>query len=285
MPTSPTSDPRLRIAASLWSLVNHPSAHDEWSLESKVAAIAGAGFEGIQAPWRADLPELLFRHDLAWIGALDAGNRQNFATQLTRFERPEVALINAQLGDHDTPPDIALELALDLMSAADQQGVRLQIETHRDTATETPEKFATLAEGFKQATGRPLPVTWDHSHFALIKHLHPDNFTTRLITHDELLGRSRLLHCRPFNGHHCQIPVCHRSGQLTPEFLHWLQFMREVFRRWITSPHRTDELWVVPEIGAGPNGYHLSIFPDPWPEAQRCAVELKRLWAECVAAK
>jgi hypothetical protein len=280
-PDQPSPSARLRVAATLWSLLHHPAFDHEWSLAEKVAAIAEAGFDGVQAPWRADLPAELARHNLKWIAAVDAGDPSQFAAQLKQFQRPEVPLINAQLGDHDTSLDETLAMAITLLTEAERQGLHVQIETHRDTATETPEKFAALARSYRECTGKPLPVTWDHSHYAVVKQLRPEEMTARLLAETQLNERSSLLHCRPFNGNHTQVPVSAPHGGLTREFMLWIDFMRQIFERWLASPDHPNELWIVPEIGAGPNGYHLSVFPPAWPEAQRCATELRQLWTAC----
>ena len=38
--------PKIAHIANLWSLVNHPSAAKQWSLEKKIKAVADAGFDG-----------------------------------------------------------------------------------------------------------------------------------------------------------------------------------------------------------------------------------------------
>jgi hypothetical protein len=272
--------PRLRVAATLWSLAQHPSAGREWTLARKVAAIKAAGFEGVQSPYRAELLPLLHQHGLALVGALDATDPAEFPRQVAELVSAGAVIANAQIGEHDTSTNQAVDLAVAVMGEARRQGLRLQIETHRDTATETPEKFQAIAEGYRRTTGERLPVTWDHSHFAVVKHLRPADFATRLLTDPELVQHSRLFHCRPFNGHHCQVPVTDRRGRLTPEFRDWLVFARALFTQWRLGASAADELWVVPEQGAAFNGYNLTGFNRPWPDAIVCARELRRLWHE-----
>lgn len=274
------SHPRLRLGATLWSLAQHPSRQREWTLARKVAAIKAAGFEAVQAAYRPELPPLLREHGLELIGAFDASDPAEFSRQIRELVQAGAVVANAQVGEHDTPAKEAVRLAVRVLKEAARQGLRLQIETHRDTATETPEKFRAIAAGYRRATGRPLPVTWDHSHFAVSKHLQAADFAARLLTMPDLVQHSRLFHCRPFNGHHCQIPVTNLQKRLTPEFRDWLGFARALFVQWRAGAGPGDELWVVPEQGAGFNGYNLSVFNSPWPDAQVCARELRRLWGE-----
>ena len=39
--------PKLIFIANLWTLVNHPSPDNEWSLDQKFQAIKDAGFDGV----------------------------------------------------------------------------------------------------------------------------------------------------------------------------------------------------------------------------------------------
>ena len=48
---------------------------------------------------------------------------------------------NAQVGEHNTTTAEAVKLAIAVIREARRQGLCLQVETHRATATETPEKF------------------------------------------------------------------------------------------------------------------------------------------------
>jgi hypothetical protein len=274
----PTAKPRLRLAATLWSFVGHPSPGREWSLDRKVAAIAAAGFEGVQSVHRPEIGALARRHQLALIGAFDAEDPANFRQQIADLVADGAAIANIQVAEHDTPPAQALKWTLAVRRECRRQGLRWQIETHRGTATETPEKFAAIAAGYRRATGELLPVTWDHSHFAVTKHLRPEHFSARLLTAPALVQRSRLIHCRPFNGHHCQIAVTDARGRRTPEYHAWLVFARDLFAQWLAGAAGGAELWVVVEQGSAAGGYNLSVFNPPWHDALVCARDLRALW-------
>jgi hypothetical protein len=273
------------MAATLWSLVQYPSVRREWSLSRKVAEIKTAGFSGVQAAFRPGLPDLLRENQLAWVGALDATEPEEFPRQIDELVRGGAVVANAQLGEHDTPVATAVRLAVQLLAEARRRGLWLQIETHRNTATETPEKFTAIAEAYVRETGEVLPVTWDHSHFAVVKHLQSGEFVERLLTTPALVQCSRLLHCRPFNGHHCQVPAVDARGRYTPEFRDWLVFVRSLFVQWRKTAMGGAELWVVPEQGAGSSGYNLSVFGAPWLDAITCARALRRIWRELEAGE
>ena len=123
-----------------------------------------------------------------------------------------------------------------------------------------------------------MPITWDHSHPAIIKHLRPNEYSSRLLDHPKLLQRSSLFHCRPFNGHHCQVPVIDDKGRLTPEFKDWIKFTDDMFAMWLEGPQHDGQIWVVPEVGSNISGYNLSNFPSSWEQAKVCHKELDKSW-------
>ena len=172
---------------------------------------------------------------------------------------------------------VALARTLRLAAAARSVGLPLQVETHRGTATETPEKFYAIADGFRRATGELLPVTWDHSHFAVTEHMRAEHFSQQLLTTPDRVRRSRLFHCRPFNGHHGQIAVADRRGRHTPEYRAWLAFAPDLFAQWLTGAPTDAELWVVVDQGASLGSYNFSLFTPPREDALRCARDLRTL--------
>jgi hypothetical protein len=246
-------------------------------LARQIAAIAEAGFDGVSAIATAPLIPLLRQHGLQIMGRFDTGTARG-ARQLVAEQRAAGAeLINVQLGNHDTPPTEAARVAVALVRAGERQGTRVHIETHRDTATETPEKYVEIARLYREETGEEMPTTWDHSHFAVSKHLLAPSFVPRLLQYRDSIQRSQIFHCRPFNSQHCQVPVTNGRGRLTPEVRDYLTFVEELFLLWLEGPRPGNELWVCPEMGASV-GYHLSGHPPVWPDTLRLRDELWAAW-------
>jgi hypothetical protein len=272
------SGPRLRLAATLWTLLHHPTRKREWSLARKVKTIAAAGFEGVQASFHPQMGEITRKHGLALLGAFDAEDPLHFDEQVRQLKTADAVIANVQVAEHDTSLEETLRYTIAVLDSGKRHGLKLQIETHRGTATETPEKFSALASAYRDATGELLPVTWDHSHFAVTKHMRPEDYSRRLLTDLELIGHSRLLHCRPFNGHHCQIALTDSRGRRTPEYRAWLLFAQDLFAAWISAAPADAELWVVVEQGSALSGYNLSVFNAPWTDALVCAEDLRRIW-------
>jgi hypothetical protein len=272
-----SAPPRLVMCAAMWSLEKHPTPRREWSLARKVAAIAAAGFDGVCGYVSPELKAAADAHGLRLMSGFDGGELKTALPRLRAQRDLGVRFVNLQLLDHDTPPAVAAPLAARLVREGAALGLAVHIETHRDTATETPEKFDEIARLYRRATGAPLPVTWDHSHFAVSKHMLPRDYSARLLVWPELIQHSQMFHLRPFNSQHCQVPVTNGRGRLTPEFRDYLVFVEDLLALWLAGPRPGGELWVCPELGASV-GYHVSTDPALWPDAVRARTEILGAW-------
>lgn len=278
--TRPT--PRLVLCATTWSMIAYPSAKREWSLARKLDAIAAAGFDGVCAYVTPELRAGAAARGLELMSGFDAKSVRDALPRLRAQRDLGVRFINVQLLNHDTPPAVAARAAVGLLRAAKRIGVAAHIETHRDTATETPEKFDEILRLYRRATGEELPVTWDHSHFAVSKHMLPPDYSRRLLAWPASIRASQLFHLRPFNSQHCQVPVTDGRGRLTPEFRDYLAFVEDLFACWLAGPRPGGELWVCPELGMS-HGYHVSTNPHPWPDAIRARREILGAWRRALA--
>ena len=246
----------------------------EWPLDRKFAAIKASGFEGYQ--WFA-LPDVVKQgadHGLAYLGCCQA-NSANYTEQLAAFSDLNPRRVSVQLGDHTTLPDESARVWLAMLKQAEDLNLAIDLETHRGTCTETPEKTWLIADLVAQKTGRLINLNFDFSHFAVVRHLTPP-YTERLIERLDLLHASRQIHMRPFNGHHCEIPMTDGNDRLTDWAHHWLRFASDVLSIWHKA-NPNEYLWVCPEFGAVSSGYWISPFCDPWLDAQRCRHELSQV--------
>jgi hypothetical protein len=265
--------------ATLWSLVRHPSAANEWSLDRKIKAVADAGFDGFMTRLTPDHRRLADKNGLKYVlGAISSSDPEEFASRIREQKESGAVHINVQMDDDDTPPAVATKHWLRMEREAEKiGGVVMSLEVHRDTCTETPEKTYEIAERYHRATGRLLKFNFDFSHHACVKHLAPDNYAARLLIHPELVQLSEQVHFRPFNGHHCQVPVTYRGG-LTPEVKDYLAFVREFLRVWRAGPGNAGRtLYASPEMG--PYGaYNVTGFPPAWPDAVILRGEIAKAW-------
>ena len=272
-----SSPPRLILCATTWSMAGYPAPQREWSLERKLAAIKTAGFAGVCAYITPELKAGADRLGLALMSGFDCSDLAVARTRLREQRALGVHFVNIQLLNHDTPPARAAAMAVRLIRLSRSLRLGVHIEVHRDTATETPEKFTELARLYRQATGETMPVTWDHSHFAVSKHVMPAHYSARLLAWPELIQHSQMFHLRPFNSQHCQVPV-------TPEFHDYLAFAEDLFACWLAGPRPGGELWACPELGMS-HGYHVSTDPHAWPDAVRARKELLGAWRRALRRK
>lgn len=278
--------PKISHIANLWSLVGIPSPKKEWSLERKIAAVADAGFDGITTALTPEHAKLAAKHglkDLLGFISNNTGKPADYAKAIQAQKDAGAVQINVQLDDEDTPPAVAAKNWINLMKAADKiGGVVMSLEVHRDTCTETPEKTYEIARLYKKATGKMIKINFDFSHFAVVKHIHPGNYSSYLLREPALVQNSEQAHCRPFNGHHCQVPVTYK-GRLTDEIKSYLAFTDDLFRCWKSAKQNADRtLYVCPEMGPyhqGGAGYNITGLPPAWPDAAVLRKELAKSWA------
>ncbi|MFM9078752.1 MAG: xylose isomerase, partial [Opitutaceae bacterium] len=260
-----------------WSMIGYPSSQRPWNSSRQLRAMRRAGFAGIYTEATPAIAREARRLGLVLTGGLAALDLVTGRKLLRSQARAGANLINVHLLRHDTPPATAARAAARLVKFGRSLGVTVQFETHRDTATETPEKFSELARLYRSATGEDLPVTWDHSHFAVVKHLQPPDYARRLLAWPRLIQASPMFHLRPFTGQHCQAPVTDARGRLTPEFRIYLGFVEQLFACWLAGPRPGNALHVVPEMGMT-HGYQLSTARHAWPESIRAAREIRGVW-------
>jgi hypothetical protein len=276
-----SSPPRLLFCAQTWSLVGYPKPRGEWSLDRKLTAIKDAGFDGVAAYITPEIRTGAEKRGLKLVSSFDCSDLKTVRTRLEEQRSAGVHFINIQLLNHDTPPARAAAMAVQLIRLSRKLGLGVHIETHRDTCTETPEKFTEIAKLYRRATGETMPVTWDHSHFAVSKHILPKDYAARLLLWPREIQQSQLFHLRPFNSQHCQIPVTNGRGRLTPEFVDYLAFVEELFVLWLRGPQPGGALWVCPEMGMT-HGYQVSTNPPVWPDTIRCRQELLGAWSKAL---
>ncbi len=271
------NNPRLVVCATTWSMIGYPTARRPWPVARQLREIKAAGFDGVCAWITPEIAAGARQLGLELLSGFDAKSVADAVPKLRAQRDLGVRLVNIQLLNHDTPPAKAAPVFARLVRAARQLGVDAHLETHRDTCTETPEKFDEIARLYRRATGELLPVTWDHSHFAVSKHMLPPDYSRRLLAWPKLIQASQLFHLRPFNSQHCQVPVTDGRGRLTPEFRDYLAFVQDLFACWLAGPRPGGELWVCPELGMS-HGYHVSTNPHPWPDAIRARTEILGAW-------
>lgn len=276
--------PRIIFVANLWTLDGHPSPRREWPLARKVRAVAEAGFDAVNAPPSPELTRLVRAHGLRYLGFFAAKDRRQIRPAVAAQRAAGAELVNVQLGTGATPLREAKNFVRDLARESARVNLHAALELHRGTITERPEFLDALDAEHQRRAGGLLPITWDASHAAVVRHLRPAAFRAFLFRRRDLIQAARIFHLRPFNGQHAQVPVMDARGRLTPEFRVWREFAAEALELWLAGPRPGGALWVCPEIGpTGPHGYNLSTMPPSWAQALVCLRELRKLWRALTA--
>jgi hypothetical protein len=267
--------PVLKQFAGLWTLTHQPSEEKEWSLEEKFKQAKKAGFDAVGSGTRPGVAELSEKYGMDYVCYVD-GNA-NYRKRLREVKATKPARVNVQLLDHDTPPKEALKVWLKLEAEAEKLGLNVDLEVHRDTSTETPEKTYEIADLYKKAKGKKLRFCFDFSHIAVVKHLAAP-FAERLLVRPDLVQLSRQVHFRPFNGHHCQVPATDGKGNETQEFKDYLAFVDAFIACWLRGAKGGEVLYACPEYGPVAGGYGLSVFPNVWKDAILLRAKIETIW-------
>jgi hypothetical protein len=271
--------PNLHHVAARWSLLGYPSSGKEWTLDQKLNEIRDAGFDTVIHPPNPDLSALARKYGLEVLGSVVSGKAADLPGLLRANKECAARHINAHLGDDQTTLAEAVELAIKLVKEGRDLDLEPAIEVHRATCTETPEKAYALADVYQERTGELLPITWDFSHFAVVKHLAPDSFIDRLLVRPELIRHAKQFHFRPFNGQHSQVPVTDGEGNLTREVKDWLPFAEAVLRCWLEENGNSGrDIYICPEMGPVVSGYSLSRAPNNWEDAKVLRIEIENMW-------
>jgi sugar phosphate isomerase/epimerase len=268
--------PVLKEYASLWTLREYPTRDSEWTMERKFAEVKQQGFTGICGRFIPEAIPLCRKFGLDYIITINVCATDG-AEQLRRAAAWNPQRITVHLCAHDTPPEVAATIWVELERLAGQMGLVLDLELHRDTATETPEKADAIAALCEKTTGHPVRLCLDYSHLAVVKHLLPP-YAARLLNRPAQIARARQMHFRPFNGHHAQVPATDGRGNLTPEFISYLEFVDGLLALWLQTARAGDVLHACPENGPLSFGYALSCFPDVWRDAIIIRDETRARW-------
>jgi hypothetical protein len=271
---APVPPRELWLFATLWSLRQYPTRAREWSWAKKFAAIRAAGFTGVFSP---PIPAVAERGALRYLAVTSLGDPAKVAPALRAAKAFGALAIDVQIGDHDSRLIDMVKLAARIRAVARDFALPFAIETHRDTFTETPEATTALCEAYQRRTGEPLPLCLDHSHFAVVRHLAPGTYWTRLREPQAQLGAATQFHLRPFNGHHCQIPVLDAAGRRTAEYRDWWPYA-EALLAWLKTRSTPDPVLAVPELGHAAPAYGLSCFGDTWLDACAVTRDLRCEW-------
>jgi hypothetical protein len=273
--------PVLKQFANFWTLAQQPSDKKEWSIEEKFKQAKKAGFTTMGGGVMPEVVPLCEKYGMDYVAYVD-GAMKTYKDRLEAAKKINPARINAQVCDHDTPPKEAVAVWLKMEALAEKMGLNVDLEVHRDTCTETPEKVYEIADLYKKATGKKIRFCWDFSHIAVVKHIYPP-YAPRLIERPDLIQLARQMHFRPFNGHHCQVPITDGKGKPSSSAQPYYDFIDALLACWFKGAKGGEVLYVCPEFGPIASTYGLPAFPDVWKEAILLRKKTEEIWKKNLA--
>lgn len=278
----------LLVFQSMWGMEQLPGAKGIWSLEQQVDELARAGFDGAAVEF--DDPEtahettrLLRDRGLGWW----AGAYPTTVEEL----KPVLELVHelgAESCDHlNIQPNVrpftvaeCVPLLVGWRELADDAGVKLYVETHRDRMTTDLLFTLQLIDAVPS-----LALTADLSHFVVSREFRwpVDDANHALIR--RILERSSAFHGRVATREQVQVQTSFpHQRQWLDLFLGWWELG---FRLWRKRAPAGATLVFTPELGppewyamTGPDGQEMS---DRWEEALELQRLARDIWAQLEA--
>jgi sugar phosphate isomerase/epimerase len=229
------NEPRLCVQHSLWSLRKLPmNGSVEWTLDEKFARVKSSGFEAVEC-WLTDADErehraALDRHALRLILGHRPFILDDVRKTVERAVRLKADFIFAQPADAFTPVDEVASVCREGRKIANDHGLALFVEIHRNNFTENLPQIKQLIDLIPD-----IRFTADLSHLVVCGEFYgwkDERAVDRLLP---VLERTSHMHGRISNGEAVQVDVGDGTGETAQFFV----------RLWATAMH----YWLQ---GAGP---------------------------------
>ena len=270
---------QLRVLQSLWAMERRLATEPEWPLQTQLGMIRDAGFDGagvrfIDPAFATEVTSFLRRHNMIW-------QAQCYPRDVDGL-KPVLELV-ARLGcDHvNLQPDVRpqrIEQCIPLLEGwrrlADEAGVAVNIETHRDRMTTDLLFTLQLLDCFPD-----LRLTADVSHYLVGREFAwPVDDVNHAMIH-RILDQSWAIHGRIASREQVQISLGFPQHTGWVElFMGWWEY---AIRSWRKRAGPGAILTFLCELGpppyaiTGPDGAELS---DRWQDALAIKQMIRALW-------
>jgi hypothetical protein len=274
---------QFEVFQSMWGMEDLPGERGAWSLEEQVKEIAAAGFDGAAVEFddektARNTTAILRERGLRWFAAA-------YPTTVEEL-KPTIELVHnlgADLCDHiNLQPNVRPLTPLECIpylvgwqELADDAGIALYVETHRDRMTTDLHFTVQLINALPN-----LKLTADLSHFVVGREFrYPVNEENNAYVH-RILEQAWAFHGRVATREQVQVQISFPHQRLWLElFADW---WREGFRLWRERAAAGATLVFTPELGppqwyamTGPDGRELS---DRWEEALQLKDIARAIW-------
>ncbi len=267
------------VYQSMWAMERRRPDGLEWSLDDKLAMIRDAGFDGAGVRFSdrsfvKPVTDFLRAHGMSW--------QAQAYPQTVDDLKPIIEHVLEFGADHlNVQPDVRpyrLEECFPLIDGwrklADDAGIKMQIETHRNRMTTDLLFTLQLLEHYPD-----LRLTGDLSHYVVGR-----EFWYPMTDADQALMHRIINNCWGFHGRvasreqiQLQLNFQQHQGWVAV-FMAWWE---RGFRQWRDKAGPNETLTFLCELGpaeyamTGADGYELS---DRWEESQQMMQQVRELW-------
>jgi hypothetical protein len=274
---------QLRVLQSLWAMERRLATEPEWPLQTQLAMIRDAGFDGagvrfIDPAFATEVTSFLRSHDMIW-------QAQCYPRDVDGL-KPVLELVTRLGADHvNLQPDVRpqrTEQCIPLLEGwrrlAEQAGVAVNIETHRDRMTTDLLFTLQLLDCFPD-----LRLTADVSHYLVGREFAwPVDDVNHAMIH-RILDQSWAIHGRIASREQVQVSLGFPQHAGWVElFMGWWEY---AIRSWRKRAGPDAILTFLCELGpppyaiTGPDGAELS---DRWQDALVMKQMIRALWQRIV---
>jgi hypothetical protein len=273
----------FKVFQSLWGMEGLPHGGEpEWSLREKLDRIGDAGFDGVEIAWSPVFPigaealEIVSEYPLEFSLVCFPTSVDHFKEIAEGFADSHARFVNVQGNVRPYTFREAVPLILGWLDVAEDAGLTVYFETHRDRITTDLRTTLQLIDAIPA-----MDLVADLSHYVV-----GEEFSWPIGESDEsmiqrILARSQGFHGRVASREQVQIPIGFpQHRQWLDLFLRW---WKDGFRMWRDRAGPDDELVFVNELGppwyaiTGADGQELS---DRWQEALFLKDQMHDIWAE-----
>ncbi len=254
----------------------------EWTLDEKLERVKQAGFEGVEC-WLSDEGEAehraaLDRHGLRLTLGHHPHTVDDVKATVTRAKRLNADFVFAQPLNPFVPVAEAAHFCREARKIANDQGVALFVETHRNNFPESLIQALQLIDHWPD-----VRFTGDLSHFVVVSEFYGLEYERAIERMMPVLSRTSHLHGRISNGEQVQVDVGDGSGE-TAQF--FVRIWTAAMRAWRKEAGPGDVFPFASELG--PPRYAITLpdgreFSDRWEQSLVMKRLAEQAWAASAA--
>jgi hypothetical protein len=242
---------QLKIFQSTWGLRELPwRGEREWSLEERIEAAAGAGFDGLnisdEDPDLRRIIAKLAEHDMSWVISTFPHTVADLQPALDLVAEIGAEHVNIQAMPRPARVLDAIPLVLGWQQLADKAGIEVRFETHRDRLTTDLLFTLQVIDAIPD-----MRLTADLSHYLVGREFrYPVSDENHALIH-RILERTDAFHGRVASREQVQVSIGFpQNRKWLDVFLGWWE---EGFRLWRAGADADATCIFVVELGPGPD--------------------------------